>query len=122
MTPFQVGICGFGRIGAEHAGWISASDELAVAAVFDPTSARRALAVSRGFETRESLDELLNDPLVHAVLIATPTSMHFEHAIRAVEAGKHVMVEKPVTLDAATARQLADRAAERGVTLSVFHC
>lgn len=119
---FHIGIIGFGRIGAEHAGWIRASDALGVAGVFDPTPARRDLARARGLQTSESLAALLADDSIHAVLVSTPTSMHFEHAMAALDAGKHVMVEKPATLDAATTRALIDRAAETKRTLSVFHC
>jgi scyllo-inositol 2-dehydrogenase (NADP+) len=56
-----------------------------------------------------------------AVLIATPTSMHLEPALRALDAGVHVMLEKPMALDLAGSRRLADLAREKGRILSVFH-
>jgi scyllo-inositol 2-dehydrogenase (NADP+) len=121
-TPFSIAIVGFGRIGAEHATWISSSEHLKVASVFDPTPARRDIARSRGFGAHDSLEAVLGDSDVDAVLISTPTSMHFEHASAALDAGKHVMVEKPATLDAATTQALIGLAAKRHRTLSVFHC
>lgn len=119
---FRVGIIGFGRIGLEHAGWIDASHRLRVAKVFDPTPARAQLAASRGYAIARSIDELVNDPHIDVVLISTPTSMHFDHASLAIEAGKHVMIEKPVTLDAERARRLKDHGAAREVSLCVFQC
>jgi predicted dehydrogenase len=118
-----VGIIGFGRIGAEHAGWISAlpRDLIRVACVADGTRARATIAKSRAFDVVAGVDELLKRDDVAAVLVATPTSMHFDHASAALAAGKHVMVEKPITLDLPHARRLVDEAERRGRVLSVFH-
>ena len=117
-----IGIIGFGRIGAEHAGWITAAAGTRVAGVFDPTPARRALASAAGHATVDSIQALLDHPRVTAVLVATPTSMHAAHATAALQAGRHVMVEKPVTLDAPAARELIAAARDAGRVLSVFHC
>jgi scyllo-inositol 2-dehydrogenase (NADP+) len=115
-----VGIIGFGRIGAEHAAWLTAAGGR-VACVADPTEPRRSLAAAAGFEVVAEVDDLLKREDVAAVLVATPTSMHFDHARSALSAGKHVMVEKPVTIDLPQARRLADEAARRMRVLSVFH-
>jgi len=116
----NVGIIGFGRIGAEHARWIVQSGAR-VAAVFDPTAARRELALQRGLKPVAMIEEILRDESISAVLISTPTSMHFEHAMAGLEAGKHVMVEKPMALDLPQARQMATKAEKLGRVLSVFH-
>jgi len=117
-----IGIIGYGRIGAEHAGWIaSAGEGLAVVAADDVTPARNALAASRGLRTYSDMDAMLADPRVAAVLVSTPTAMHFDHASRALAAGKHVMVEKPMALDLGQSRKLADDARRRRLVLSVFH-
>ncbi|HEV7300034.1 MAG TPA: Gfo/Idh/MocA family oxidoreductase [Tepidisphaeraceae bacterium] len=117
----NLGIIGFGRIGAEHAGWIGASKTTRVAGVADATPARRELAESRGLRTTADVDELLNDSTVQAVLIAVPTAMHFDLAMRAIAAGKHVMIEKPMAVDFAQSEHLAVEADRRGLMLSVFH-
>jgi predicted dehydrogenase len=65
--------------------------------------------------------EMLSDPDVEAVLVATPISTHHAVAKAALEAGKHVFVEKPMTSDQADARELIDIAAARGLTLMVGH-
>ena len=122
MSQLGIGIIGYGRIGAEHAGWIAAAVEgLRVVAADDVTPARRELAASRGLKTYSDMGALLADPAVGAVLVSTPTAMHFDHASRALAAGKHVMVEKPMALDLEQSRKLVDDARRRGRVLSVFH-
>ena len=69
----------------------------------------------------EDCAEVLADPAVDAVLVATPISTHHAVAKAALEAGKHVFVEKPMTSDPGDARELVDLAAERGLTLMVGH-
>ncbi len=64
---------------------------------------------------------VLADPAVEAVAIATPARTHFALAAAALRAGKHVLVEKPLTMDPGEARLLIDLAAERELTLMVGH-
>ena len=116
-----VGIIGFGRIGAEHAGWLASASGIQPVAASDPTPARRAIAQQRGLRAHESVEALLADEAVDAVLVSTPTAMHLEHASLALRAGKHVMVEKPMALDLAGARAIAGLAQDGRRTLSVFH-
>src|SRR5215208_2289955 len=103
QQPLSVGIVGFGRIGAEHAGWLAEAGNIRPAAVFDPTPARRALAEHRGLRTYDTLDALLADASLGVVLISAPTAMHHQEASAALRAGKHVMVEKPMAIDSAQA-------------------
>jgi scyllo-inositol 2-dehydrogenase (NADP+) len=122
MSQLGIGIIGYGRIGAEHAGWInSAGEGVRAVAADDVTPARRQIAASRGLKVYADMDAMLADPAVGAVLVSTPTSMHFDHACRALAAGKHVMVEKPVALDLPQARKLVEEAERRRLVLSVFH-
>lgn len=116
-----VGIIGYGRIGAEHAGWIASSGAARVVAVADPTAERRVRAEADGHATTENVQELIKLDAVQAILVATPTSMHHEVSMQALRAGRHVMVEKPMTLTAPQARELIELAEQRGLALSVFH-
>lgn len=118
-TP--VGIIGFGRIGAEHARWINQSQTARAVAVADATPARREIAAGMGLRAVEDAGELMDDPSIDAILVSLPTSMHFDFASRALDAGKHVMVEKPMTLNLAEALELVERARSRNRILSVFH-
>src|SRR5687768_973491 len=119
--PLQVGIIGFGRIGAEHANWLTQSAGIQPAAVADVTPARADLARSRNLRVYTTTEHLLADRLIDVVLVATPTAMHFHHAMQALAAGKHVMVEKPMALDLEQATRMTREAQERNLTLSVFH-
>jgi predicted dehydrogenase len=121
MNDVRMGIIGFGRIGAEHAGWIAAANGLSVAAVSDATPARRERAAAIGLRTYDKAEDLLEDRSLDAILVATPTAMHFPHAMLALEAGKHLMVEKPMALNLEESRQMVQEARTRGKVLSVFH-
>jgi len=61
-------------------------------------------------EITDNFSEVLNDPRVDAIAIATPVSSHFELALRALQAGKHVFVEKPIAPTAEQAQRLVDEA------------
>jgi predicted dehydrogenase len=65
--------------------------------------------------------DLINDPAVDAVAIATPVSSHFDLALAALRAGKHVFVEKPMTSTSDQALALIDEADKRGLVLMVDH-
>jgi predicted dehydrogenase len=67
-----------------------------------------------------SYDEILNDPAVELVLVNTPDFLHFEMAKQAIEAGKHVVVEKPFTKTSEEARELIALAKKKGVLLTVY--
>jgi predicted dehydrogenase len=68
-----------------------------------------------------SFDELLDDPDVEAVAIATSVSTHYKLALRALEAGKHVFVEKPLAASSREAEHLLETASELGLTLMPGH-
>ncbi len=80
MNDIGIGIVGFGRIGAEHAAWIAKASGVRAVAAADQTPERAQRAAAMGLLVYEQLDDLLADPSVQAVLISTPTAMHFEHA------------------------------------------
>ena len=86
--------------------------------------ARHLSKVARRYPAARSgadYGEMIADPRLDAVVIATPVSTHFEFARRALEAGKHVLVEKPFTATAREAEELIAMAEARGLTLMVDH-
>lgn len=82
---------------------------------------RRAFAEKYGCREAESYEAILKDPEVEAVLLTTPHSLHAPQVIQAAEAGKHVFVEKPLTLDAREGARAAEACRRAGVKLSVGH-
>jgi UDP-N-acetyl-2-amino-2-deoxyglucuronate dehydrogenase len=87
---------------------------------FSPTAARRAaFEQTYGLPTVGSVDELLNDPRVQALLILTPPRSHAELAIRAARAGKHVLLEKPVDVTFAEARNIVEAVEQENRKLGV---
>ncbi len=72
-------------------------------------------------EITSDFEEVLRDPRVHAIAIATPVSTHFKLAMKAMMAGKHVFVEKPMASTVDEARRMVDEAARRRLVLAVDH-
>ena len=66
-------------------------------------------------------DDVLRDARVDVVAVATPVSSHFELALRALQAGKHVFIEKPMTSTSEQGRRLLDEASRRGLVIGVDH-
>ena len=72
-------------------------------------------------ELTDNFDDILRDRRVQAVAIATPVSSHFQLAMKALMAGKHVFVEKPMASSSEEARRMVEEAARRGLVLAVDH-
>jgi len=121
MSKLRIGIIGFGRIGLEHFAWLQQCKSIRSIAAADITPARQALARQRELTVYDQLDSLINAPNIDAVLISTPTSMHFDQASAALRAGKHVMLEKPMAMNLPQAVELIELARSRKRVLSVFH-
>ena len=94
-----------------------------LAAVVDPSEAGRATAaqIAPGVPVHASIDAVLTDPSIPAVMIATPAHTHYEQACKALAAGKDVFVEKPLTIDLEEAKDLVVRARQAGRLLMVGH-
>jgi len=76
-------------------------------------------ATRQKLNTSESLDRVLGDTRVDAVVLATPHSLHVGQILQSLEAGKHVFVEKPMVLTASDARRCAELAARKSLVLAV---
>lgn len=96
------------------------SDKIAFVAAHTRTRAKaEEFCRDKKIELRDSLDDILKDPKVDAVVYTTPHSQHEEHIRRAAQAGKHVCVEKPFTLTVASARAAIDAVKKAGVVLGI---
>ena len=87
----------------------------------DLTRAQDVLGTRSTVRATDNFDHILEDPAVHAVAIATPAATHFELVRSALEAGKHVLVEKPLTPSVAEGAKLAALARESGLVLMCDH-
>jgi predicted dehydrogenase len=96
----------------------SQSIAFVAAATRTPEKARE-FAQAHGLRMLASYEEVLRDPAIDAVVLATPHSLHTEQIVAAAQAGKSVFCEKPLGLDAASAERAARACAEHGVTLGV---
>ncbi|MGH3004333.1 MAG: Gfo/Idh/MocA family oxidoreductase [Gaiellaceae bacterium] len=116
----RVGLLGCGDIAVHNAAALAATPNASLAACFDPeASLAEDLARAHGVEAVRSMEALLDRSDVDAVFLAVPHHLHAPLAIQAAEAGKHVIVEKPLANDLESAVAMV-RAAERaGVVLSV---
>lgn len=85
------------------------------------TRLEKVRSLYRGVVATESAHELIADPRIDAVAIATPVNTHFELALAALQAGKHVLVEKPIAATSEQARQLIEEAERRRLVLLVDH-
>ncbi len=119
----RIGVIGYGYWGPNLVRNFAETRGVELRSVSDLRAERLALARARHPQVRAltSAAELIDDPGIDAVVIATPVSSHFSLALRALEAGKHVLVEKPLTATPEEARRLIDEAARRGLQLMVDH-
>ena len=116
-------VAGTGYWGIHHVRVFAGEPRCHVRWVVDPDreAAARARSLAPAAEVAAGLDAALADPAVDAVVIATPAVTHGELACRALAAGKHVLVEKPLATSLVEARRVADAAARAGKTLLIGH-
>ncbi|MCC6990563.1 MAG: Gfo/Idh/MocA family oxidoreductase [Acidobacteria bacterium] len=113
-------VVGVGHLGKHHARLLSAMDGVTLAGVVDTNQARAAeIAASAHTTAYTSWRDLIG--AVDAVTIAVPTEAHLEVALAFIEAGVHVLVEKPLARSIAEADAMIAAAAARGVQLAVGH-
>ncbi len=116
----KVGLVGYGFGGRIfHAPFIDAVEGLALTAVVT-SQADKVKADFHNVKVVKETAVLLTDPLIDLIVIATPNTSHFPLAQQALLAGKHVVVDKPFTIDTAEADTLINLAAEKGLLLSVY--
>lgn len=115
----KLGIVGYGGMGRHHGGRITPDTGLEITGVYDINPEKSAPAAEKGWRIYGSLQEMLDDPSIGVVLIATPNNFHKEIAIAAMEAGKNVICEKPVALNSAELEQMIDASKRTGRVFTV---
>jgi predicted dehydrogenase len=97
MRKVTIGFAGCGMVSELHAAAIDRSRTATLAGVYDPdTDLALRRAKTWGCPVYDSYEALVSDETIDAVYVLTPTATHVEAAVQAIEAGKHVLVEKPV--------------------------
>lgn len=122
MTKIKVGLIGCGEIALQNhvPGMNSVADKAEIVAMYDIVP-EKAEALAKKFELSpvfcKSEDELIG--MVDAVIIATPNNCHFPQTMKALGAGKHVLVEKPMSYTPEQADEMIDLASKNGLVLQV---
>src|SRR5262245_51920115 len=118
-----IGLIGYGYFGPNLARNFAAQPDCELLAIceLNEERSRRAAQTYRNASITRDYQDLLSNPNIHAVLIATPVHTHFGLARAALQAGKDVFVEKPITRTVAEAEELVQIAERTGRVLAVDH-
>jgi len=116
LGAMRFGLAGSGEIGALRARALARLAEHELVAVADPDSER---AARLGVPVFVAPEELLASVDVDALIVSTPPSAHAEIALAAIEAGKHVLIEKPLAPNPEACREILQSARARGLTVAV---
>lgn len=121
MTKKRIALVGLGMAVTPHAkGLVDLADKVEVAYAHSPSEARRKAFGERfGFPLCDRLETILEDKTVDAALVLTPANTHLDIARRCAEAGKHVLLEKPIEITTARAEELVAACRKAGVTLGI---
>ena len=119
----NVGVVGYGYWGPNLVRNFAEADGARLAAVCDARAERLALVEKRypGTKTFQGWQDLVQDPSIDLVAVSTPVSTHFEMGMAALQAGKHLLVEKPMAMNVEQCARLVDEAARRKLVLMVDH-
>ena len=120
MRRLRAGVVGVGHLGQHHARHYAGLPAVSLVGVFDTDPSRAKLIADRhGVQAFHQIKALLKE--IDIVSVAAPTSAHFALVKTCREAGKHVLVEKPIAVSVAEARELVDLAKRHGCLLQVGH-
>lgn len=123
MTDITIGVIGYGYWGPNIVRNFFSLDNCKVKSVAEER-AERLMILAKSFPSISGIknaDAIINDSTIDAVVIATPVFTHFELAKKALESGKHVLIEKPMTSTVAESEELISLAEQKGLTLMVDH-
>ena len=115
MKKMRAAVVGYGGMGGWHVEHLLKSDVCELAGVYDIRRERNELARSRGIYAYNSYRELLDDPTVELITVAIPNDSHEQVVIEALNAGKNVICEKPVTLSMESLERMIAAAEQSGV-------
>lgn len=111
----KVAIIGYGGMGSWHVNKMINSDVVDCAGIWDINEKRREMAREKGLHVYNSLEDVLRDPSVDIITIATPNDSHAEISIKAMRAGKNVISEKPVCMNSSELQEIFKVSNETGM-------
>ncbi|MDR3336673.1 MAG: Gfo/Idh/MocA family oxidoreductase [Treponema sp.] len=117
----KIGIAGLGGIGRVHAATYAHLEDCTVGAAAEPSAAGQKTAAEFGITCYANLADMLADSSIDVVDVCTPSFMHKNCVIQALESGRPVICEKPLALNGADAREMYALAEEKGLQLMVGH-
>src|SRR5687767_12278265 len=123
MANINLGVIGYGYWGPNIVRNFFNTADCTVKAVADGRPERLAV-LAKTFPSIKGVsngDEIIYDKEIDAIVVATPVFTHFELAKKALENGKHVLIEKPMTSSVAQAEELIELAEQKGLTLMADH-
>jgi scyllo-inositol 2-dehydrogenase (NADP+) len=119
--PIRSAVLGYGLAGRVfHCPFIAAVPGLELSAIMQ-RHGDEAAATYPNARILRSVDEAFADPAIDLIVVATPNETHFDFATRALQAGKHVVIDKPFAATSAEARSLITLASQQGKVLAPFH-
>ena len=120
IAPINTALCSFGMSGLVfHSPFLNINPHFNFYAVWE-RSKNIAAQKYPSVKTYRTLEDMLADELVELVIVNTPNYTHFEYAKKALKADKHVIIEKPFTVDVTEAKELIELAKKHNKTLSVY--
>ena len=119
----KIAVIGYGYWGPNLVRNFAELEGASLAAIADLDESKLELVSRRfpGLRTTRNFMDLIQDPSIDAIAVATPVSTHFELGMAALKAGKHLWLEKPMAETSMQARKLAEEAAKRNLVLFVDH-
>ncbi|BFT72937.1 Gfo/Idh/MocA family protein [Paenibacillus sp. P36] len=122
LRKLRLAVVGLGRVSKSHLPAIrELSDHIELVALVsrDEGKLRQEAEKWEGVHTYTSYDDAVNDPDIDAFLLLLPHDLHAEYSIKALHAGKHVLVEKPMAMNVQEAEEMAEAAERANVTLMI---
>jgi myo-inositol 2-dehydrogenase/D-chiro-inositol 1-dehydrogenase len=122
MSKVGVGIIGAGHAGSIHAQVLSADNRVKLIGLADSNkSTAEALAARHGTEPFDNYKALIDEGSLEAVFITSPNALHADHALYAIQHGKHVFSEKPMATSVGDAKRIIDAIKKHDVKYQVGH-
>lgn len=123
MASINIGVIGYGYWGPNIVRNLFLNSDCIVKAIADSRTERLAVAgkMFPAVDCTSRPADIINNAAINAIVIATPVSTHFDLAKKALQNGKHVLIEKPMTATVAEAQELMEIAAQKDLSIMVDH-